>query len=269
MTKRKVNAKALARDVSRGLPEESLMERHGLTAVQLHAAVGKLVEAGMVDQAHVARDTAGSPGDPMRPGSSTFSIMANEAGYAGARTADPGVCPQCGFSRSHAAGECPRCGVVFAKVDSRATADQPVSQTSGSPYHNPEPTRSQERMAEFFRQEAEEVVEARQRKRRFAVFTAIGVAVLSLVMVLLGFGKAVAIAYSLAFALFLFIYYFVVLYHAFQESTVWGLLCFFIAPAALVFVILNLHNQFEGRLLPRIWLAGFGVMVAAQFYHLF
>ena len=64
-------------------------------------------------------------------------------------------------------------------------------------------------------------------------------------------------------SIFMFIYYLVVIYYAFQYSQLWGIVCFFFSPAAILFVILNWNNVFEGKLLPRLWLAVMGPFTTA------
>ncbi len=81
----------------------------------------------------------------------------------------------------------------------------------------------------------------------------------------IGYSKQVVVAYTLAVALFIFFYYLVVLYYAFKQSTLWGIFALCFSPASILFVILHWNTIFEGKILPRIWLALFVPLTILSF----
>jgi hypothetical protein len=166
-------------------------------------------------------------------------------------------CPSCGAKRKGDEAECGQCGAVFAKFHSESLPSSTQSaRDSGL---------STDKIAGYFYAEDAERKEAARKKRLWIIYTAVATVALSFFFVLIGYGKQVVVAHTLAVALFMFFYYLVVLYYAFKRSTLWGIFALCFSPAAILFVILHWNTIFEGKILPRIWLALFVPLTILSF----
>jgi hypothetical protein len=95
MTQRKISAKELLADIRRGMDDDALMGKYGLTQQRLQIALKKMVDAGLLRQTAIdARTTR-----PVRERTDAWN------------------CPACGKPqpRKWEYDECPECGVIVAK----------------------------------------------------------------------------------------------------------------------------------------------------------
>ncbi len=253
MTKKRLNARAIAEAVRNGLHDNEIMRTHELSPTQLGKVFEKLLAANLIDESHLEgrphwrkNESAGdlpqpTPGD--LPASDGQSIA-------------PVKCPRCGTPYVGRESDCPNCGVVFTRLGDQHE-DRTESTRQPRAYSRQDGGLSNETLGGYFYAEAEEVQKAKQRKRLWIVSTAIVLAVLPFVCALFGYGKQIFLVYTLGLALFIFIYYMVVVYYAFQQGLAWGLLCLCFSPAAIAFVLLNWQSMFREKILARVWLALF------------
>jgi hypothetical protein len=141
------------------------------------------------------------------------------------------------------------------RISSPVSSDQLTKFTTTMPDPETQPGTFQQKVAGYFYAEAAEVEQKKRNKKQLIIYTAIGLAVIPFLFAAIGYGKQIMLIYTVGTALFIFFYYLVVVYHCFQQSTVWGILSLCFSPAAILFVILNWNTVFEGKFLPRLWLA--------------
>jgi hypothetical protein len=243
MDSRKISGKQVAKDVQEGMHDNALMEKYELSPSQLRGLMKKLLDAGLIREEHLAGRTC-RPELPKKE-------VPSGAPFQG------GECPNCGTPRKGDEPECGQCGAVFAKFQ----AESPPSRVQSAR----DSGLSTDQIAGYFYAEDAERKEAARKKRLWIIYTAVGTAALSFFFVLIGYGKQVVVAYTLAVALFIFFYYLVVLYYAFKQSALWGIFALCFSPAAILFVILHWNTIFEGKILPRVWLALFVPLTILSF----
>ncbi len=244
---RKINARQLAEDARRGLHDNELMAKYELTPSQLRGAFNKMLDAGLVtgEDLH-GRATWGETAD--RPGAKQPLPEKDPIGPG--RGTDVPQCPQCGRTLEPSLQECPHCGIVLSKV-----LQETPGQTSNA--GAPQPGSQQDKIAGYFYAEASEALESARQKRLWIIRTTVGVLVLSILFALVGYGRQVVLLHTLAVGGFIFVYYFVVLHQCFKQSTMWGILALCFSPAAILFVIIHWSTIYQGKILPKLWLALF------------
>ncbi len=252
MTARKISANRLAADIRAGVDENALIARYQLSASQLQVAVRKLVQANLISESDLSPTLNNeiSRAQGARPLPAVPRLNGEtDSQKSGAR------CPHCGMSRDGSEIECGHCGIVFSKLEQISAEKAPTHVALGQldpelqtgTYHN--------LIASSFYEDDAELQEKKRKKKLWIIYTAVALGFLPIPFALLGYSRQIVLAYTLGCALFIFLYYLVVVYYAARESRLWGLLCFFLSPVAILFVILNWNTVFAGKLLPRLWLA--------------
>ena len=269
MTVRKVKANSLAADIRAGVDGNALARKYELSASQLQVAVRKLLQAGLISEADLPRvatnETSQAKKGPPFPEVPGPNDELNAQDFVA-------KCPHCGMSRKSSESECSHCGIVFSKLDQPGADKEPTRMAPGHLDPEVQTSTYHDLIASSFYEESAEAQEEKRKKKQRIIWTAVVLGFLPIPSALLGYGRQIALAYTLGCALFIFLYYLVVVYYAARESTLWGLLCFFLSPAAILFVILNWNTVFAGKLLPRLWLAFMGpltlVTLLARYGHL-
>jgi hypothetical protein len=244
---RKINARQLAEDVRQGLHDNELMAKYELTSSQLRGAFKKILDAELVTREDLQERATRVEGSD-RAGAKQPVPEKDPVGSG--RDTDGLQCPQCGRTLEPSQQECPRCGILLAKI--RPVTPEGVSDTEKLP-----PVTQQDKLVGYFYAEASEALESARKRRLWLVGSAVGILALSLLFSLIGYGKQVVLFHTLAVSGFIFVYYFVVLHYCFKESTMWGVLALCFSPAAILFVIIHWNTIFQGKILPKLWLALF------------
>jgi hypothetical protein len=262
MVVRKLNAKALATDVRAGLDETTLMSKYGLSAPQLHVAIKKLLQARLVSESDMPLpwvrkniETATADALPAVP-------LLNDKDHAEQLALK---CPNCGTIRARNEIECSHCGIVFSKIEQPSPPAHPTHIAPGQLDPELQTGTYHDLIASTFYADVSEIQEKKRKKRLRIIWVATALAIIPFPFALLGYGKQITLIYTLGALVFVFFYYLVVIYYAWQQSRLWGLLCFWFSPVAILFVILNWNGVFSDKLLPRLWLALMGPLTVVIF----
>ena len=263
MTVRKLNAHALAADISGGLDEAALMDKYALSASQLKAAVGKLLQTHLITESTVSRFN-GCGNVTVEESHHLPSGVPRVAGEAHIEESGK-KCPHCGMSRMKSETECSHCGIVFSKLEQPGSTMHPTHIAPGQIDPALQTGTYHDLVASTFYADVSEVQEQKRKKRLWIIWTAAVLAFIPFPLALFGYGKHITLIYTLGSLIFVFFYYLVVVYYAWQQSHGWGLLCFWFSPAAIAFVILNWNGIFSEKFLPKLWLAIMGPLTVVIF----
>jgi hypothetical protein len=112
VSKKKINAKEVLKDIKAGMLDNALMNKYELSPGQLKSLKKKLVDAGFLKppEPEVVAPAAESPID-----------------YAFT------TCPACGYGQAGEFDDCPRCGVVISKYEPPKQPPPPQQTPEGAP----------------------------------------------------------------------------------------------------------------------------------------
>jgi hypothetical protein len=262
MSTRKLNAHALAADVSAGLDEAALMAKYSLSGSQLKTVIERLLQAQLITESSLYRlsKSAKVHSEESSDSSAISSVHGESEPEEFAEE-----CPHCGEQRKKTETECHHCGIVFSKAEQLDSVMSPSQIAPGQIDPYLQTGTYHELVASTFYEDASESQERKRRNRLWILWTAVALAIIPFPLALFGYGRQVALFYTLAALLFVFLYYLVVVYYAWQQSHGWGLLCFWFSPAAIIFVILNWNGVFSEKFLPKLWLAIMGPLTVVIF----
>ncbi len=240
MAPKKINANEFAKDVRDGVHDYALMAKYEISPSQFGSILKKLSDAGLIHE----KSLAGRVG-----GQDVFKTKEEKAFTK--------TCPNCGSPIRADEAECDQCGAVFSKM---LRGESFSAQQLPSPANRLSDQAAQshaDRIAGYFYAEDGERKEVVRKKRLWTICTVLAVVVVSFLFALFGYSHQVVVLYTVGMALFIFLYYIVVLYYAFKQSILWGIFSLCFSPAAILFVIVHWNTIFEGKVLPRVWLALF------------